>query len=295
MRSAMKRLPVALLVCAAFGAAACSSDAPEDDTALTDSALISGEVHLDRVTPAEVAATFAADLREPLSACIRGNPGIVNVDASNLAAFYRPGIELFWDVKVALDGMLSEPGVTSVPVATLDVEVGAWATRAMSAHADAEGFYAPRADAPLAFYAAETKTREAKSLSVAAAPGGKPMSEIRDMWREVQLVRRGLDSSWLTPVKITGSPSVGDLRRVMRLPYAGRYAGWGHGAVDQFGAAREGPAAIPAFEALAALLHSSAIKKRWYFQGESAHWSSNVLIVLDQHDQLWGLQMGYSE
>jgi hypothetical protein len=59
-------------------------------------------------------------------------------------------------------------------------------------------------------------------------------------------------------------------------------------------AASEGPNNDPAFAPIRTALRKSSIKKRFYF-AYSGMWSSNVLIVIDQHGQAWGMQMGYSE
>lgn len=291
----MKALLVGLffgLSCVTIG---CASEAPSTgDPTMTEAELVK-KTPLDRVTPAEVAATYAADLAPDIARCIAGNRNIVNVDRSNLDAFYRPGVQWYWGVREAVDGMLSEPGVTSIPVATLADAVGPWAMSKMSAHVDADGFYTRPSDAALTFYSAEMKTREEKALALAKAPGGRSLKEIRELWSEVEAVQGSLDSAWLNPVKVSGDPSLGDVRKAMKLRYAARYAAWGMDAIDEFHAASEGPDEAPEFEPIKEFLKSSAIRKRWLFQGGGDEWSTNVLVVLDEHNQLWGMEMGYSE
>ncbi|MFO0737230.1 MAG: hypothetical protein U0270_15175 [Labilithrix sp.] len=254
-----------------------------------------GFTRLDRVTPAEVAATYAAGLRDDIARCIQGNPAISAVDAGNLGAFYRPGVQSFWGVKYAVEGMLAVPGVTSIPVASLGDAVGPWAERVMSAHVDADGFYVPT-DETFTFYEAEQVTREQKAISLAARPGGKSLADIRAMWAEVQRVQGNLDSAWLNPVKASSAdPSLGEVKKAMGIRDEADMAAWGNDAVAQFHQASEGPDEAVEFDAIEAFLRTSAIKKRWYFVDGGNEWSSNTLVVLDEHNQLWGMQMGYSE
>ena len=289
----MKRLVAIVLVgFTTLGMVGCAPEA--DETAAIESELVT-QTRLDRVTPGEVAAVYAAALQPDIARCIAGNPNIVAVDRSNLDAFYRPGVQSYWGVRSALEGMLSEPGVTSIPAATVATEIEPWAKRVMSAHVDGAGYYAPPRDTGLTFYTAETTAREAKALSLAAAPGGKTLKDVRAEWAEVQHVQNNLDSAWLNPVKVSGNPGLGDIRKAMNIPYQARYTEWGHDAVDAFHEAGEGPDEVAEFDPLATFLKSSAIKKRWLFQGGGDEWSTNVLVVLDEHDQLWGMQMGYSE
>jgi hypothetical protein len=70
---------------------------------------------------------------------------------------------------------------------------------------------------------------------------------------------------------------------------------WGNAAIDDFGAAQEGPGGSAKFGPLAKILKSHGIKKRWYFHFEGENWSRNVLLVLDDQAQMWGFMMGYSE
>jgi hypothetical protein len=140
------------------------------------------------------------------------------------------------------------------------------------------------------------KTREEKALGLAAAPGGRSLREVRELWREVQRQRGNLDSAWLNPVKLSSDrPSLGDIRYAMQLPREAEYVSWGAEAVDDFYVAYEGVDEDPEFLPIADLVRGPSIKKRWYFAGGGGEWSTNVLIVLDEHNQLWGMQMGYSE
>jgi len=68
----------------------------------------------------------------------------------------------------------------------------------------------------------------------------------------------------------------------------------GYHAISDFASAYEGPESDPDFAPIATALRKRSIKKRFYF-ARQGDWSSNVLIVVDQYGQAWGMQMGYSE
>lgn len=289
----MKVALVLALALASFGVVGCSAERP-DVVSSSEAALVQ-HTRLDRVRPAEVGAAYARGIADDLQRCIDGNPAILAVDAGNLGAFYRPGVVSYWDVKIALEGMLAEPGVTSVPVAGLQQAVEAWATRELSKSIDGEGFYVRPPNDTLRFYSAEVATREAKALELAVNPGGRSLKEIRAQWAEVQSAQGNLDSYWLNPVKVSGEPDLGVIRKSMDIRGSAHLAAWGWDAVDGFYEAHEGPAEAPEFEPIRTFLKTSVIKKRWFFEDGGDEWSHHWLVVLDEHNQLWGMSMGYSE
>ncbi|HVH42633.1 MAG TPA: hypothetical protein VM925_09820 [Labilithrix sp.] len=277
------------LIASAPAAVGCAAT-PNEDAASSESDLVA-HTRLDRVTPDEVAAAYMAKLRPDLERCVAGNPAIANVDKGNLKAFYRPGATAYYDVSRALDAMLAEPSVTSIPVAGIADAVEAWAKRTLSTSVDAEGFYVRQKGGWLTFVDAEVETREAKALKLAARPGGKDLSEIRAQWAEVQKVNGSSDTEWYNPVKVNGEPTLGAVKKLMGVRYGASQSAWGTKAVDEFHALREDPE----FEPLAEFMKSSAIKKRWMFSDGGDEWNHQWLIVLDEHNQLWGVSIGYSE
>jgi hypothetical protein len=273
----------------------CAAETRANDVAASEAALVQ-QTRLDRVTPAEVAATFAAGLKPDFEACIAAHPAITEINAATIAGFYQIGVTSHYGVREVLEGMLAEPGITAVPVSRLLAEIEPWATRTLSRHQDAEGYYSPPSSGVLSFYYAEQATREEKAFSLAAKPGGKDLREIRAQWKKVQGVHGNLDSFWLNPVKVSGDdPGLGEIRQAMKFPRGIEYMSWGNQAVDDFYTAHEGPAEAAEFDPISTFVKSSAIKKRWYFYGVGDAWSHNYLVVLDEHNQLWGMSMGYSE
>lgn len=285
---------VAVLSLSILALAGCAT--PNDaETAASSEAALTSITPLDRVTPAEIAATYASDVKVGLAACIAGHPAVAIVDRANLEVFYRVGSEYHWDVRQTIEGILDDAAVDSIATSELAAKIEPWATRTLSKHVDSDGFYVPPSGGQLAFYYAELHTREAKAHALARAPGGKRFDAIRALWADVQSASGTLDSSWLRPLKVSTEPSLGEIRKAMRVPDDVDLESWGDAAIDDFHATSEGPNGAPEFEPLATFLKSSAIQKRWLFQASDSSGSTSILVVLDEHNQLWGMQMGYSE
>lgn len=290
----MKKLLLGFTVASFVALAGCGGGGAAPAVESEEASLVQ-QIRLDRVKPPEIAATYAARLRPDLEACVARHPEITHVDAQNLKVFYRVGVVWHWDVKYAVQGMLAEGGGAPIPTAELSARLEPYATAVLSRHVDADGFFVWPREGLLDFYEAVTATQEEKALSLAKDPGGKSLREIRAMWREVQEDRGNLDSAWLNPVKVGGPPTLGDVRKAMGIGRGVGYQSWGHDAVEDFHQAPEGPEEASAFDPIAAALRGPGIKKRWYFAGGGDEWSRNYLVVLDEHDQLWGFMMGYTE
>ena len=74
----------------------------------------------------------------------------------------------------------------------------------------------------------------------------------------------------------------------------------GHEAIDDFMESEECVASANPhdFAPIATALHGSGIKKRFSFAGRSSGdfgWSRHYIVVIDEHNQVWGFQSGYSE
>lgn len=296
LRGMTRRMKIGLILLASatFMAVGCAP-ASAPDAAVASDAMLTTVTPLDRITPADVAAAYAADVKASLSACVAAHPEITRIDRANLSAFHAVGHTFHFDLSGAIESLLDDSGAPSITPAEVAERVQPWAERFLAPYADANGLYAPPTEGLTGFYYAEIDAREAKAHASAAAPGGQTFTALRALWREVQVAKSTLDSSWLRPVKVSGEPSLGEIRRTMRIPSDASFESWGEAAVDEFADAHEGPDGTPAFAPLATFLKSHAIQKRWLFQAYDHSGSTNVLVVLDEHDQLWGMQMGYSE
>lgn len=288
------KLALGVLLLASLAAFGAGCSAPVAETPETAESPLVAATRLDRVTPAEVAKIYTPKVVAELDRCIAAHPEITRIDIQTISGFTHAGAVTYWEADEFLRGLLEE--TPELPVAGVKEKVEPWAIAQMSKYLDADGFYAPPLSDFLTFYSAHQAAREAKAFAAAKKPGGKDWSEIREMWREVQNANGGLDSSFELPVQMASdNPSWGDIGRALVMPFGMTQLAWGHAAVDDFGSAPEGPEDVPEWFPLAEFFKSSAIKKRWFFAGGDADWSTHWLVVLDEHDQLWAVSMGYSE
>src|SRR5262245_56934589 len=98
---AMKSHTALFLGCLAL--AGCATTDTADGSSSSEAALVQ-QTHLDRVTPAEVAAVFAPSVMGNLAKCIAGHPTTTTVDASSIAEFYKVGPRYYWDVREVVEG-----------------------------------------------------------------------------------------------------------------------------------------------------------------------------------------------
>jgi hypothetical protein len=153
---------------------------------------------------------------------------------------------------------------------------------------------------PLGFYDDLVYVRNQNAREREQDPTGVDLGALRDAWREFG--PGNLDQYYLNPVildpAVLETDEIWDAMRAA-FPLGGaEYISSGEAAVRDFANAEEGPAGDPGFEPIAQMLLQPSITKRFYFAGyatEPFGWSTNVLLVLDEHGQMWGLEMGYSE
>ncbi|MBX3260949.1 MAG: hypothetical protein KIS78_16435 [Labilithrix sp.] len=291
-----RRLVSSLLLGASLALVGCAGDAARSDGLGADESLLVTQTRLDRVTPQEVAAAYASSMVPNVAKCVAAHPEITLLDRSHVEGFYRVGVVSYFGVRHFVLALLEANGGQPIPVDQLTDMVEPYAIAELSLSVDADGYYVRPANDGGRFLEAELAAREEKALTSAKNPRGTTLRAVREMWREVQEEQRGLDSEWLSPVRISGgSPSLADIRRAMNMPYQVRYETWGNEAIDEFHVAGEGPDETALFDPIADLLRGPGIKKRWYFAGGGNEWSAHYLVVLDEHDQLWGFMMGYSE
>lgn len=274
----------------------CGDQSPAaEDVAASESFLVT-QTRLDRVTPQEIASLYASWLVPDVARCVAGHPEMTAIDKSHVEGFYRVGVSSYWNVRDFVSALLDENGNQPIAVGDLAGMIEPWAIAQLSRSVDADGFYERPVNGGLRFYSAEYAAREEKALVLAKSPGGTSLREVREMWREVEREQGNLDSAWLSPVQLSSDlPSIGDVRRAMRIPFEVRYVSWGTTAIAEFHESGEGPDESALFDPIADLLRGSSIKKRWFFEGGGDEWSAHYLVVLDEHLQLWGFMMGYSE
>ncbi len=302
MRSPARLLALTGLALLSFvGASGCAADTDEapSESLGQDEAELAKHVRLDRVKPAEVAAAYAEELAPQVSACLAKNPSLQAITTNIAKGLASRPYACAWDVQSLAVGVLAEKNVPSLPASQLAAAIAPYATAVLARAVDADGFYVAPKTGHLDFFYAEKRAREEKALSLAKNPAGVDLRALRAAWRKVEEERGNLDSDWLNPVRVDRDPSLGDVKRAGQMWWGVSQASWGLAAIADFHAADEGPDGSAEFAPIASALKQRSIKKRWYLTGRDSGrgdgWSRNYLVVLDEHQQLWGFQMGYSE
>jgi hypothetical protein len=306
-----------ILACALLVAACADSDADLfelDDEAATNEGKadsIGSVTRLERATPTEVATTATAYWKSELARCFTGykeridasatkiTPAILDrfdeVDTSSESSRASGPCREHYDLKQIAGGVLEANAMPEASVTQIANRLPAWIAPQL-ADATVGGFVEDK-DLPILWYSDLQRTREANARSREKNPTGVSLSAIRAAWSEVR-DDTTLDRAYLNPVTFpAGALDGSDVFRYLRKAFPLRtltLQSTGYDAIADFAAAEEGPENDPAFAPIATALRKSSIKKRFYFarQGE---WSSNVLIVVDNKGQAWGMQMGYSE
>jgi hypothetical protein len=147
------------------------------------------------------------------------------------------------------------------------------------------------------FYAHINQANIKNALARANNPSGTTYKKIMDAWDEV-LSNTNLDNDFLLPVivdpKVLNSSAIFSYIRAY-FSIRGKYVSAGRKAVADFAQSREGPDSETFNKVLAPLLNTPAFKKWFFFQGAGENWSRNYLLVVDNQNQMFGLEIGYSE
>lgn len=304
----MRRLAFVALT-AASGCAASDHDL---DTEAAD-ALADGKAdaitftRLERATPTQVSSSFKLVRGADLTTCFEGYKSTFDPTATKLS---RAVAERFIDVSTRsngaacadwfdlgeiVDGVLELKGLVEASPATVIDAMPAWAKPQLTAAS--VGGYVDVEKAPLLFYGDIQRVQDANAMARELDPTGIDLAQLRMQWAGVR-DETTLDRAYLNPVTFrVGALEGAELFRSLRAAFPLRglsLEATGYDAIDAFAAAHEGPDGDAAFKAIATALRKGSIKKRFYFARTGA-WSSNVLLVIDEHGQAWGMQMGYSE
>jgi len=268
---------------------------------------------LERATAAEVATSFVVTRGAELTECFdaykqKFDPNATMLTEAVTTKFdeipinsdIRGPCSEWWDLGVIVNGVLEMQGATALTLAEVIDAMDDWALpqlvmSSVSGYVDID-------EADLLFYADILATQDKNASDRATNPSGVDIAELRDQFR---MVRRNttLDSQFLNPVTFPAGALDGSaIFRYLRAAFPLRslsLTSTGYTAIADFAGASEGPDGDPAFDPIATAIRKRSIKKRFYYSGEGERdgdgWSSNVLILVDEHGQAWGMQMGYSE
>jgi len=268
---------------------------------------VPGITRLERATPTEVTAAFKAKRSGELTECFAAYQQHIDASATRLTKdvankFITVAIQTNdgacddWSTLSDLvEGVLDTNGLTDATPTQLISKITGWAKPQLVA-ATTDG-YVDAGKAPLLFYSDLMAVREANAREREVNPTGVDLAAIRTAWDDVR-DETTLDRAYLNPVTfpagvLDGNQAFKYLRAAFPLETL-TLQSTGYSAISDFAAADEGPEGDVAFKPIATALRKLSIKKRFYF-ARQGDWSSNVLIVVDQHGQAWGMQMGYSE
>lgn len=307
-----------LLACASLLFAACADSDAElfelDDEAAQNEGKADGALsftRLERATPAEVATTATAYWKSELARCFAGykeridasavkiTPAILerfsDVDTSAERTYWSGPCREHYDLEQIAGGVLEASSMAEASVTQIANRLPAWIEPQLEV-AVVAGFVEDK-NLPILWYSDLARTREANARAREKNPTGVSLAAIRTAWDDVR-DETTLDRAYLNPVTFpAGALDGSDVFKYLRKAFPLRtltLQSTGYAAVDDFASAGEGPEDDPAFKPIQTALKKSSIKKRFYF-ARNGSWSSNVLIVVDNKGQAWGMQMGYSE
>jgi hypothetical protein len=265
---------------------------------------------LERATPTQVSKTFQARVSPQVIACFDAYRSKFDATATMLSSAVADKFKLY-DVHLAgcdnylyvgdyVIGVLGHLGKTeATPTEVVDA-LDDWAKPKLQ-DASVSGYVQVR-DLDLNFYDDLMTTRDVNARAKEVDPTGIDIGALVDQYHEVRDWTT-LDRAWLNPVKFPAGALDGpDIWKYLRAAFPLRglsLVSTYYTAVRDFSEANEGPEGDPAFDPIATALRKQSIKKRFYYAGGGEYygnpWSSNVMLVVDEHGQAWGMQMGYSE
>jgi hypothetical protein len=233
---------------------------------------------------------------EQIDACAAAHPTMTLVSKTSASTFTSVGVVHYIDLGEAIQKMLVDKGQTSAKPSTMKGWARAWALTKIAPFVQSNGTVKFTGIDPLLVYEAVKAAEEGNSLDRAVNPRGANIDDLRVKWSEVQRERGNLDSAFLRPVKVDREPSVTEMKKHFGIPRQASLQAWGWDAIDQMAQAGEGPNGSMKFLQIARTLkYGIGVKKRFYFSGGGDGWSTNILVVMDEKNQLWGFSMGYSE
>lgn len=254
---------------------------------------------LNRATVQEAAEEASGDLLKRLDGALARHPNVKMITQENVYDFSKgDGGNVDSNLEEALRHFLEWAGQSRAQVETIKNKSKAWAQEVFGRSVK-DGYVLYDFDKirdGLLLRNLE-KIQERNALRDFRAPAGINLPRLIKQWWTVR-EDVSLDSEVLYPVAFSKEPSLNDLRKAFSLRGAS-LASTKWKAVDDFAAAYEGPEGDENFKPIAKALKSSGIRQRFYFsgggEGRGGQWSTNILLVVDEHNQAWGFQMGYSE
>ena len=270
-------------------------------------------IRLERATPQEVAAHFSVRFAEQLDACFAHYVQTVDAQATVITAEVLQGFRSTYpydgsetvgtcyetyDLMDVINKLFALHAVSEAEPETIKRWFEPWAVDQLQA-AVVDGAVVGAYD--LVFYDDVQAVQDENAIKREKAPTGIDLGALRAAWREVQthttLDREYFNPVILDPTLVNDSRIFAAMKEAFPVSRLELYS-WGRQAIDDFWQSVEGPEGDPAFEPIAQQLKQRSITKRFYFAGggyEPFGWSRNIVLVYDEHGQMFGMMMGYSE
>jgi len=273
--------------------AACGGTPDADPT--SEDALAGGGRRLANASVDDVVDAGERMVREQVALLTHAHPSVTTLTKSNVSAFTQDGSTSY----LALSELLSEvlKNQASVKPSTLAAQVDGLLRPIAESKASANGVVRCSASSSLgllAYDACERAERE-NAFKRAKSATGVDWDTIQSAWSET-ISGSSLDNWMVLPIAFTSEPSVERVRSSAGIRVA--LTSSGTKAVDDFLSAGECAPADhrDAFAPIEAALRGSGVKKLYFFGGSPAsNVSRNYLIAVDERNQVWGFQSGYSE
>lgn len=289
---------VALLAVPVVG---CSGAAPSDQAPASESAdALGGAATGRRLADSnvdQVVAAAEALVRDHVAILTAAHPSIHRITRATRVEFtYVAQTQTsFMEVSELIDAVLETQ--SSVAPSTLVGRVDALLRPHVERSTNAAGVVKCSVDNALGLlsYAACERAEHENAFSRVASPTGIDFDEIRAAWKKTTERGHNFDSALILPVAFDREPTLQQIRKAAGIRVAFGEAGLD--AIDDFAGASESAAAEnpQEFAPIARALRGAGIKKRFSFNGGGEGWSRHVLVVIDEHNQVWGFESGYSE
>lgn len=294
----MRQSLVSLVLYAALLSTVGCSAGGEDAVAVSETAL-SG-ARLANATVDDVVLSAEELVREHVSTLTAAHADIRRLTENNRNEFTRVGNVSYPEVRELIGKVLETQ--SSVAPSRLAGRVDEFLRPDLQGAANPAGVVSCTSTGqslPLLRYSACERAEQKNAFSRARQPRGIDFGEIRSAWDQtVRGVNVSLDSWIVLPVAFEHEPSLAEIRRAAGVRVDFSKAGLE--SIEDFVQASECVASENPtdFAPIAAALRGQGIKKRFSFSGRANGdfgWSRHYLIVVDEHNQVWGFQSGYGE
>lgn len=288
------RLALALgLLTATPLTAGCSTDVVVTDAAEQEAREAPKFTPLGTCTVEEAADATEKLFNQDLDTVLAAHPEITVITDANRNELTEIGSMHYLDLGSAIEDIMAADGLTQATPDQLRSRVRAWVLPLIETDDKGNAVWE---SGPLITYRAIEIANQQNAFARSKDPAGVDIEQLFNQWQEVT-DGTNLDEAFLLPVKVNKTPTTKEVRKYFHGAYVSDTV-YGKAAIEAFWQAGEGPEGSDAFAPIAKALGKASIKKLWYFYAsddDGDPWSRNYLIVLDEHKQLWGFMMGYSE